>query len=203
MEPIVEEFTITLKYQVSVDTETGEMTTKCISRKIDKAIQVSNVKTKKLSSKKEDSSIPTLVLEENKYCLNHAAIELMGIEPDQKLDIKYEKRGNSLTPVLGTDEIFGTKQGNKLTKSLTVAFRGSKNEELSKYGTEFTLVPHESKEGVFILKNSDTELEQLLSDNAEHSDSEDLELLVDTDLQDLIDDEDAKITEVSSSMFKL
>ena len=208
MKPIIEEFTITLKYQVKVDTETGEMTTKCVSRKIDKSnFEVSEVKPVKKTSKakKEESSEPTLTLEENKYCLNQAAADLMGVEPDCKLDIKYEKRGKETVPVIGTDTAFGTKQGNKLTKSLTVACRGSKNEELSKYGTEFILVPHETKDGIFVLQNEDSKLEQALDDTLEKPDGpeEDIELPMDIDLQDLIDDKDATITEVSPSMFQL
>lgn len=206
MEPIIEEFTLTLKYQVTVDTETGEMTTKCISRKVDKSnLQVVEAKPRKVSkSKKVESSEPTLVLEDNKYCLNQAAVDLMGVEPDSKLDIKYEKRGKETIPVIGSDEAFGTHSGNRLTKSLTVACRGSKNEELSKYGSEFILVPHETKEGIFILQNEDAKLEQALDDTIEkgNDSEEEIELPVDIDLQDLIDGEDAKITEVSSSMFK-
>ena len=203
MDPIIEDFTITLKYQVTVDTETGEMTTKCISRQINKSnFEVKNVKTTSKKSKKIEKSEPTLILEENKYCLNQAAIDLMNIEPDCKLDIKYEKRGKEIIPVIGSDEAFGTKQGNKLNKSLTVACRGSKREELSKYGLEFTIIPHDTKDGIFILRNGDAELEKLLDDTTEESQEIDLDLPVDIDLQDLIDDEDAKVTEVQSSMFK-
>lgn len=208
MEPIIEEFTITLKYQVKVDTETGEMTTKCISRKVDKSnFEVVEDKPKRKTSKfkKEESSEPTLTLEENKYCLNQAAADLMGVEPDCKLDIKYEKRGKETIPVIGTDSAFGTKQGNKLTKSLTVACRGSKNEELSKYGTEFILVPHETKDGIFLLQNEDVKLERALDDTIDKGDEpeEEIDLPMDIDLQDLIDDKDATVTEVSSSMFQL
>lgn len=205
MDPIIEEFTITLKYQVSVDTETGEMTTKCLSRKIDKNIEVVEDKSKKRTSKvkKEESSEPILTLEDNKYCLTQAAVDLMGVEPDCKLDIKYEKRGKETIPVIGSDEVWKTKGGNKLTKSLTVACRGSKNEELSKFGKEFTLIPHDKKEGLFILQNESTKIE--IDDEIE--DLQDLEeaisLPVDVDLQDLIDDSDANVKEVNSSMFQL
>lgn len=129
MDPIVEEFTITLKYQVSVDTETGEMTTKCLSRKVDKSnFEVVEDKPKKKASKvkKEESSAPILTLEDNKYCLTQAAADLMGVEPDCKLDIKYEKQGKETVPVIGSDDVWGTKGGNKLTKGLTVACRGGK-----------------------------------------------------------------------------
>ena len=204
MEPIVEEFTITLKYQVSVDTETGEMTTKCISRKVDKTnFEVVEEKSKKRTSKskKEESTVPSLILEENKYWLNQAAITLMGVEPDCKLDIKYEKRGKETIPVIGSDESFGTHNGNKLNKSLTVACRGSKREELSKYGTEFTLVPHETKDGIFILQNKNADFEPTVSNVPETEDE--IELPDDIDLQDLIDDKDTTITEVDASMFQL
>lgn len=79
----------------------------------------------------------------------------------------------------------------------------SKNEELSKFGQEFTLVPHEKKEGLFILQNGATKVE--IDDEVE--DLQDLEetisLPVDVDLQDLIDDSDANVKEVPSSMFQL
>lgn len=204
MDPIIEEFTITLKYQARVDTETGEMTTKCISRKVDKTnFEVVEEKSKRKTSKskKEESTVPSLILEENKYCLNQAAITLMGVEPDCKLDIKYEKRGKETIPVIGSDESFGTHNGNKLNKSLTVACRGSKREELSKYGTEFTLVPHETKDGIFILQNKNADFEPTVSNVPETEDE--IELPDDIDLQDLIDDKDTTITEVDASMFQL
>lgn len=205
MDPIVETMTLTLKYQITVDTETGEMTTKLISRKVDKSdLQVVDAKPRKVSkSKKNENSEPTLTLEDNKYCLSQGAVDLMGVGPDSKLDIKYEKRGKEVVPVIGSDEAFGTHNGNRLTKSLTVACRGSKNEELAKYGSEFILIPHESKEGIFILQNEDSTLKQFLGDEKENNLEEEIELPVDVDLQDLIDDEDANITEVSSSMFQL
>ena len=206
MEPIIEEFTITLKYQVKVDTETGEMTTKCISRKVDKSnFEVTEEKPKRKTSKskKEESFEPLLTLEDNKYCLTQAAVDLMGVEPNCKLDIKYEKRGKETVPIIGSDEVWGTKGGNKLTKSLTVACRGSKNQELSKFGKEFTLIPHDKKEGLFILQNESTKIE--IDDEIENLQDleEAISLPVDVDLQDLIDDSDANVKEVSSSMFQL
>ena len=72
MDPIIEEFTITLKYQVTVNTETGEMTTKCIKRTVDKSnFEVSEAAARKTAkkTKKEESSSPQLILEDNKYYL--------------------------------------------------------------------------------------------------------------------------------------
>lgn len=193
MDPIFEEFTITLKYQVTVNTDTGEMTTKCIKRTVDKANfditdSVSRRSTKK--SKREESNTPQLILEENKYYLNSAAVELMGINPDDKLDIKYEKKGSTTIPVIGSDEVFGTHNGNRVTKSFTVACRGSKNNELAKYGTTFEIASHDTKTGLFILIG---DIEQSSNELEINESDEDLPL----DLN--IDDAE----EIDSSLFQL
>ena len=121
----------------------------------------------------------------------------MNLEPDCKLDIKYEKDGKDYIPVIGTDEVWGTKGGNKLSKSNSVACRGSKREELLKYGTEFTIIPHTKKDGLFILKSNTVKSEiEDLQDLEEEISSP-----IDVDLQDLLDDSDIK--EVNSSLFQL
>lgn len=193
MDPIVEEFTITLKYQVTVDTETGEMTTKCIKRTVDKTnFEVSEKKTAK-KKVVEDNSSPQLTLEDNKYRLNTAAIELMGVSAESKIDIKYEKQGKTMIPVIGTDEAFGTRGGNRLTKSNTVACRGSKHEELIKYGNIFQIIPHDSKAGLFILKG-DAQIDTLDGDENVSIDEE-------IDISQLIDDKD--VEEINSFDFTL
>lgn len=198
MDSIIEEFTISLKYQVKVDTETGEMTTKCISRKIDKSnFEVTEAKRKTTKFKKEESSEPKLILEDNKYCLNTAAAELMQVNPDDKLDIKYEKHDKVMRPIIGTDAAFGTHGGNRLTKSLTVACRGSKNSELAKYGTEFTIIPHESKENLFILSSGEEDLQKELNGDENIV----IDEPVDIDFSDLTDDKD--VEEIDANFFKL
>jgi hypothetical protein len=185
---IVEEFTLTLKYQVSINSDTGEMTTKCISRTIDKP------KTKKNN---EDEN-PQLILEDNKYKLNSAAIDLMGLSPDDKVDIKYEKRGSNMVPIIGTDEAFGTKGGNRLTKSNTVACRGSKNDELSKYGSIFTITTHESKENLFVL-HGDSQPEEI-SKGDENISIEDLDEELPVDLSSLDLEEDINSSDFSFNL---
>ena len=206
MDPIIEEFTITLKYQVTVDTETGELTTKCIKRTLDKSnYKVSETAPKKATkkAKREESSSPELILEDNKYYLNSAAVELMGVVPDSKLDIKYEKNGSTMVPVIGTDEAFRTKGGNKLTKSNTVACRGSKNEELSKYGKVFSLTPHATKEGLFVLTGDATPGAVSTGDENIAINKSDEDLPLDIDLSALVDEKDANIEEIDSSYFQL
>lgn len=194
MNPIIEEFIITLKYQVKVDTETGEMTTQCIDRKINKSnFEVTNSKKSK-KIKQEESTEPQLILEDNKYSLNQAAVELMQLSPDARLDIKYEKQGTVTVPVIGTDENFHTKGGNRLTKSNTVAYRGTKSSELAKYGTVFSIKPHDSKEGLFILLG-DKDVPSLDGDEAIKVEEEDF------NLDSLIDN--TEVEEVDSSFFTL
>ena len=120
MNEIIENFTVTLHFQTKVDTNTGEVTTECIKKSIDKVVRVVEDKPKKKASKpqKNESSTPMLILEDNKYSLNQAAVELMGVEPDCKLDIKYEQRGKQRIPVIGTDEAFGTKRSEEHTSEL-------------------------------------------------------------------------------------
>lgn len=204
MDTVKQRIRVTFEYDMEINPETGEI----ISSTLIDTIKGGTEPTKKVTRKpkKGERSEPVLTLEENKYGLNTAAVELMDVEPECKLDIKYEKRGKTTVPVIGTDEAFGTKGGNRLTKSFTVACRGSKNEELSKYGKEFLLVPHESKEGIFILRSEDGTIEKVLEsahDELELPEEEEIALPGDIDLQDLIDDENATITEVNSSMFQL
>lgn len=205
---IIENFKVVLDFQVSVDEETGEITTKCVKKSIDKtgfkAEEPKRKSSTKSKAKKEESDTPLLTLEDNKYCLNTAAVQLMGIEYGCKLDIKYQKVGKTVVPVIADDEVWGTHSGNKTTKTFTVACRGSKNEELAKYGNVFTVIAHPDTAGLFILQSGlvniedeDPELEDIPSIE------EELSLPIDEDLQSLIDSTDAQITEVSSSIFTL
>lgn len=200
---ITEEFTLTLQYAMKINTETGELLeTKLIKRSVDKPnFEAASSKKKTSKPKKEESTTPQLILEDNKYYLNAAAIELMGVVPDSKLDIKYEKG----VPVIGTDEAFGTKGGNKLTKNNTVAYRGAKNEELARYGTEFTISAHSSKEGLFVLSSENTPVQEKLNgdENIALEEGDEDPLPLDIDLAELVDEPDANVTEIDASFFKL
>lgn len=188
MNYMFEEFSITLKYQVKVNTDTGEMTTKCISRKIDKSnFEISEAK--RSNKKIDESTEPQLILETNKYCLNNAAIQLMNLKADDRLEIKYEKQENTIIPIIGTVEAFHISGGNRLTKSNTVAFRGNKNKELSEYGTTFSITPY--KDGLFCLKGNKEIVEQQGDENIVEPDI--------NDFADLVDNTE----EVDSSFFQL
>lgn len=93
-------------------------------------------------------------------------------------------------------------KSNKLTKSNTVACRGSKNSELAKHGSVFEIIPHDSKPGLFILK-SDSMEESLEEDVEIKIEDVDEDLPLDTNIEDLIDDKDANITEIDANFFVL
>ena len=198
MSIIKEKFILTLSYEMSVDTSTGEiLETKLIDRKVDKP----NVKASKKVVIEDFDTEPKLFLEENKYRLNNAAVKLMHLEADAKLNIKYEQGENGDTPIIGTSEAFGVKEGNKITGSNTVAYRGAKNAELAKYGDEFILSPHPDKPELFILSSTSKKpvQEAIIDEKAK----EDIGLPFDLDLKDLVNDEDSNLTEIDSNFFKL
>lgn len=143
-----------LSFLLTVDTENGSFDIVNQETGEVKSVEIPKATTKKTTTRKkkeDESSEPQLILEENKYKLNSAAIELMGVEPEAKLNIKMRKINKVMTPILGTDEAFNVKSGNRLTKSFTVACRGANNEALAAYGTIFTLEENPDGTGTFIL----------------------------------------------------
>lgn len=196
MSTIKETFIISLTYEMSVDTETGEvLETRLIDRSINKPVK--SIKIIANEAIQYDDKEPKLYLEDNKCKLNPSAISLLGINIGDKLDIKYEDCNGKSIPLIGTDEAFGTKGGTKVTKSGTFSYRGSKNDLLSKYGKEFTITKHLTKDRIFIL-NSDNKPKQLKGDENITTDE------VDLNLEDLLnDEEDTKIQSINSNFFKL
>lgn len=89
-----------------------------------------------------------MVLEETRLVFNNRILDTIGVTAGDRIDIKYEKEGKLLFPVILQDE-----KGNKLTQSNTVAYRGKKNEVLKEFGSEFTV--EEYKEGIWKLVPTD------------------------------------------------
>lgn len=195
---MIERFKVLFTYEQ--DTETGDI--KVVDREVinDDIKPAKKTATKKKSSKNE-SSEPQIILEENKYTLNSAAVELMGVEPDDRLDIKFEKSGKSFIPIIGTNESFGTKAGNRLTKTFTVSCRGKANEELSKYGSIFTLEAHSTKEGIFIMRGDATpEIEE---EATEVEITDETEVDIDINLNEFVDNSEEEVKEITALDFKL
>lgn len=168
--------------------ETGEILTDTRELKDD---SVKKPSTRKSSSKKKDSEVddtnpnPLLILEENKYILNKAAVEALGVEPGDKVDIKQQKLNKKECLVIGAAETFGTQSGNKLTQKNAVSYRGKNNQNLAEHGNEFTFTPHPKIDGLFILTgNREPEIKEDVVPEAEDIASEDE---LDDEMASLID----------------
>lgn len=181
--------------------ETGEILTDTRELKDD---SVKKPSTRKSSSKKKDSEVddtnpnPLLILEENKYILNKAAVEALGVEPGDKVDIKQQKLNKKECLVIGAAETFGTQSGNKLTQKNAVSYRGKNNQNLAEHGNEFTFTPHPKIDGLFILTgNQEPEIKEDVVPEAEDIASEDE---LDDEMASLIDS-NADDTEISDNDF--
>lgn len=181
--------------------ETGEIITDTRELKDD---SVKKPSTRKSSSKKKDSEVddtnpnPLLILEENKYILNKAAVKALGVEPGDKVDIKQQKLNKKECLVIGAAETFGTQSGNKLTQKNAVSYRGKNNQNLAEHGNEFTFTPHPKIDGLFILTgNREPEIKEDVVPEAEDIASEDE---LDDEMASLIDG-NADDTEISDNDF--
>ncbi len=132
-----------------VDKETGEIITREATlgdfKEVKKSSSSSGTRTRK--PKDDGDPNPKATLLEGKIQLNNAAMELTGWEAEMKIDIRFEKKGKQITPIMLEDMA----KGNRLTKTNTISCRGSKHDNLSEYGTVFDVVPYEGKEGWFKL----------------------------------------------------
>lgn len=176
---------------ISVDTETQEFTV------TNKETGVSKTQPIKNKLAKDENPIPQLTLEEGKYSLNNAAMELLEVTPGDRLDIMYDKDGS---PVIGLSSSFGTpNSGNLFTKSHTVRYSGIANTRLSEIGKVFTLVAHPSKEKLFSLTTESPvkEIQKPAQDTPEVEEPEDV------DLNCLIDNLDSSGYEVHGLDFSL
>lgn len=176
---------------ISVDTETQEFTV------TNKETGVSKTQPIKNKLAKDENPVPQLILEEGKYSLNNAAIELLEVVPGDRLNIMYDKDGS---PVIGLSSSFGVPDsGNQFTKSHTVRYSGINNTRLSEFGKVFTLVTHPDKEKLFNLTTESPvkEIQRPVQATPEVEEPEDI------DLNCLIDDLDSSGYEVHGLDFSL
>lgn len=176
---IKQQFTIT--YEREVDVDSGEIIKTTI-------ISSSDIKPEKKNVVKKDQDIEAKVyLEDNKLRLNSLAVEMMNVDPGDRIDVQY----SDTYPIIGKSESFGNPEGGtKLTKSYTISFRGKKSEVLQKFGTEFKVI---NSNGRFILDSGKEIIQEPVKD--ENVNIEDIDL----NLDDFLDD----TKEVKSSIFQL
>lgn len=98
---------IILHYEVN--TETGEII--YIGKDEVTVDTKKTTTTKKSSIKVDDNKEPLVTLDSNKLILTQGAAELLQVDEDCRIDIKYKKKDKLNVPVIGTDKSFGTKGG--------------------------------------------------------------------------------------------
>lgn len=138
-------------FHYNVNEQTGEIT--YIGKEevtVDTAEVSKKTSTKKSTAKTDNNPDPIVTLDSNKLILTQGAVDLLQVCEDCRVDIKYEKKDGKSYPLIGTDKAFGTKSGNKLTKSNTVSYRGASNDKLAEYGNTFKLEPTKN-EGIYYL----------------------------------------------------
>lgn len=169
-------------YTQWVDQSTGELFEET-REFLDDSIKIPKKTSTRSSSKKskDTDTDPKIYLEDNKFRLNSKAIELTGFDPEQKINVLFEKKGKTTTPVLCEDE----KAGNRLTKTFTVSCRGSKHDNLAEFGTVFEVIPYEGKEGYFKLIGDAPQKEDDIIEVPEEI--EDPDDIIDDDTQDVED----------------
>ncbi len=164
-----------------LDETTGELITREATLGDFKEVTKKTTTTRTKKPKDDGDPTPKITLLESKWQMNNACIELTKFDPEQKLDIKFEKKGKTTTPVLCEDE----KAGNRLTKTFTVSCRGSKHDNLAEFGTVFEVIPYEGKEGYFKLIGDAPQKEDDIIEVPEEI--EDPDDIVDDDTQDIED----------------
>ena len=170
-------------FHYNVDENTGEIT--FIGKEEITVDTATSTKRQAKPVKVEANIEPLITLDSNKLVLTTGAVDMMKICPDCRVDIKYKKKDKVSVPVIGTDAAFGTKGGNKLTKTITVSFRGSANEKLAEYGSVFKLEPSED-EGIFYLIGD--KMNKSIEDEAIDIEGElDLDSLEELDIDDSSD----------------
>lgn len=166
--------------------------------------EVSNVKVVNSSEKKkstttkkakdivtETASDAIITLEANKLVFNSKAVADMGIEYEDRIIIKWEKDGKKMIPIVGTDLAFDEEgNGNKVTKTNSIAYKGKANAVLAELGSEFTIEPH--REGIWklvataegVVNSDNVTLEEVI----EQAEDIDPELIVEGDDETEIDE---------------
>ena len=130
-----------------VDTETGEIITR--EATLGDFKEVKKTTSTRSKKPKDEDPVAKVTLLEGKIQMNNAAVQMTGWEPEMKIDIKFDKKGRTTTPVMVKADT-----GNRLTKTYTISCRGSKHDNLAEYGDIFEVIPYEGKEGYFKLRGN-------------------------------------------------
>ena len=90
-----------------------------------------------------NQNLATIKVENNRLVLSSEAVKALNATVGDRITINYWNIDKETTfPLIGKSELFSDPtNGNKLTKSNTVSYRGTQNKILKEYGSLFKLVP--------------------------------------------------------------
>lgn len=79
-------------------------------------------------------------LDSNKLIVTPALATLLKVKEGDRLVIRYKEDGEFIEPFLAPPSVFNEEGGNKLTKALTISFRGDQHTALSRFGNVFEVL---------------------------------------------------------------
>lgn len=174
------------KIIVTFDFDPETETVLNVDCKVDGVEKKKKRSVKKLTEVIEDDKEPIITLSSNKITFNKKCVEEMKINAGDRIVIKWEKKDNSMIPIIGTDFSFDEEgTGNKLTKNNTITYKGKSNLILSELGTEFKI--NSIEEGIWELIPINGQSESIESITKVVEDLP-LDIIVNTDEQFIIDD---------------
>lgn len=88
-----------------------------------------------------------LSFQDTKLILSSELIEKLNASPGDKIDISFIDINEVLYPAVSKSD-----NGNKLSKTNSIVFKGKKNQLLKSLGTEFIINEEKSTEDLIILK---------------------------------------------------
>ena len=141
-----------LRYEMSFDfnPETKEI----------KLINSKEIVDKKSNADIEEKTENDIELIGNSLKFSDKALDTIGLIIDDRILIKYDKLFGVLRPIIGKEDSFDCKGGNKILKNKTISFRGFQNDMLKEFGNKFNLIAHPTLNGIFALLKDGDRIEQ-------------------------------------------
>lgn len=102
-----------------------------------------SVKTPTVRKKKSDTvndivnDALNATLDSNKLIVSPALALLLKVKEGDRLVVRYKEDGEFIEPFLAPPSVFNEEGGNKLTKGLSISFRGDQHAALSRFGNQF------------------------------------------------------------------
>ena len=126
-----------MKIVIDFDTDTQEV----VSVTVGDSVKTPTVRKKKNEEVSEGTSEGvTAFLDSSKLTITPALASLLKVKEGDRLVVRYKEDGEFIEPFLAPPAVFNEEGGNKLTKGLSISFRGDQQTTLSKFGNTFEVL---------------------------------------------------------------